>query len=84
MSLFICGDFDDVLANTGESSSVKVGFSVVCECFLVELCFEEFQGQGKVEDDSVVDSLTFDYGASECNTGACSESGSLSELHCGK
>ena len=61
VSLLVAADGDDVLADSIKSGSFKVGLAVVGKSFFVESSLEILQSQSVVEDNAVVDSLTFDH-----------------------
>jgi len=59
MGSLIRSDFDDVLADAGESRGIEICLGVVCKSFFIELGFEILESQRKVKDDAVVNCLTF-------------------------
>lgn len=77
MGSLICSDLDDVLSDAREPSGLEVSLGVICEGLLVELGFEVLECQGIVEDDAIINGLTFGDGVTQRNAGTGGEAASL-------
>lgn len=60
VSLFMASNSDNVLADSIKSSSFKVGFGVVGKSFFIEGGLEILQSKSIIENNTVVESLTFE------------------------